>query len=56
MKENISKVIIWISNEFETYPDKDTKVVIKEAILHFDLSPFDAEFIHNFYKTLDKQP
>lgn len=55
MKENISNVIVWISNEFDSYPDKDTKTIIKEAILHFDLSPLDAEFIQNFYKTLDKQ-
>ncbi len=53
--ESIRKAVKWISCRIEEYEKEKGKTppyneLINEAILKFDLSPKDAEFLIKFYK------
>jgi hypothetical protein len=48
--EHIRKAIKWISENLKEDPEQSVKKLINEAILRFDLSPGDSEFLMNFYR------
>lgn len=48
--EGIRKAVKWISSELDEHPDKPPLMLVQEAVLRFDLSPKDAEFLTNFYR------
>lgn len=52
MSENpaVKKAIQWISAQKKMDPDKNFSQLINEAILKFDLSPKDSEFLYSFYR------
>jgi hypothetical protein len=47
--EAIKRAIKWISGELHENPSKSIQILIDGAVLHFDLSPKEAEFLINFY-------
>ncbi|HVO67399.1 MAG TPA: hypothetical protein VMT12_13065 [Syntrophales bacterium] len=47
--ESIRKAVKWISGELQDDPNKPIKKLINNAVLRFDLSPKDAEFLTEFY-------
>ena len=49
--EAIRKAVKWISSELQEDPSKSVKKLINNAVLRFDLSPKDAEFLVEFYRT-----
>ena len=53
--EDIRKAVKWISENLKEDPEQSVKKLINEAILHFDLSPGDSEFLMNFYKEGKKE-
>ena len=53
--ENIRKAIRWISNNLKENASQSLKKLINDAILRFDLSPGDSEFLINFYKENKKE-
>lgn len=48
--EAIRKAVKWISGEMEDRPGRTRKDLINEAVVRFDLSPRDAEFLTDFYR------
>jgi hypothetical protein len=49
--EAIRRAIKWISAEVSEHPDTPPSKYVNEAILKFDLSPADADFLIRFYKS-----
>jgi hypothetical protein len=47
--EALKRAIKWISGEFPENPSKSIQILIDGAVLRFDLSPKEAEFLTNFY-------
>jgi len=47
--EAIRKAVKWISSEMEE-TKKTRKELLNEAVVRFDLSPKDAEFLIEFYR------
>ena len=47
--EAIKRAIKWISGELQENPQKSIQILIDGAVLRFDLSPKEAEFLTNFY-------
>jgi len=48
--ESIRKAVKWISCELQENPGKSRQKLINDAIMRFDLSPKDAEFLTEFYR------
>ena len=48
--EAIRKAVKWISENLQDYPNKSVQKLINEAVMRFDLSPKDAEFLTDFYR------
>lgn len=48
--ENIRKAVKWISGELQDNPNKSLQKLVNDAVLRFDLSPKDAEFLTSFYR------
>jgi hypothetical protein len=48
--EAIRKAIKWISGELQKDPKKSPQQLSSDAVLRFDLSPKEAEFLSNFYR------
>jgi hypothetical protein len=48
--EALRKAVKWISAEMSEHPGKSLQGLLNEAVMRFDLSPKDAEFIMSFYK------
>ncbi len=48
--ENIRKAVKWISGELQENPNKSLQKLVNNAVLRFDLSPKDAEFLTSFYR------
>lgn len=48
--EAIRKAVKWISAKREEKPDCSLNKLIDEAVIKFDLSPLDSEFLHGFFK------
>lgn len=43
--EKIRKAVLWISEIVQEHPEKNRKKIISEAIVRFDLSPLESEFL-----------
>ena len=48
--EAIRKAVTWISATHEDKPDVSLNKLINDAVIKFDLSPLDSEFLHGFFK------
>ncbi|MDY6823323.1 MAG: hypothetical protein SWH68_05920 [Thermodesulfobacteriota bacterium] len=48
--ERIKKAVKWVSDERQAEPDKAPKTIADEAILKFDLTPNEAEFLVKFVR------
>jgi len=48
--EAIHKAVKWISGELEEDPSKPLQKLVNDAVLRFDLSPKEAEFLTKFYR------
>ncbi len=48
--EAIRKAIKWIAAELTENPDKPVQKLVNEAVMRFDLSPKDSEFLMAFYR------
>jgi hypothetical protein len=48
--ESIRKAVKWISDKLLDDPNKTVQKLINEAVMRFDLSPKDAEFLTAFYR------
>ena len=47
--EHVQKAIKWISTNLEEKDAEPIKTLTEKAILKFDLSPKDSEFLMNFF-------
>ncbi|MGA3279617.1 MAG: hypothetical protein ABSD50_01400 [Smithella sp.] len=47
--EHVQKAIKWISTNLEEKDAEPIKTLIQKAILKFDLSPKDSDFLMNFF-------
>ena len=47
--EHVQKAIKWVSTNLEENDSLSLKKLIQEAILKFDLSPKDSDFLMNFF-------
>lgn len=48
--EAIRNAVKWISDHLQEDPNAHIKKLINDAVLRFDLSPKDAEFLTGFYQ------
>ena len=48
--EAIRRAIKWISGELQEDPNKSIQILVNDAVLRFDLSPKEAEFLTEFYR------
>jgi hypothetical protein len=46
----VRRAVKWISGELQEDPNKSIQILINDAVLHFDLSPKEAEFLSEFYR------
>ena len=53
--ENVRRAVRWISDNLRENANQSLKKLINDAILRFDLSPGDSEFLINFYKENKKE-
>lgn len=44
----IKKAVAWVAEERQAKPDKNPQKIADEAVLKFDLSPTEAEFLSKF--------
>ncbi|MDR3566793.1 MAG: hypothetical protein P4L43_02080 [Syntrophobacteraceae bacterium] len=54
--EPLRKAVKWISAQIGEYPDKPVQKWVNEAVVRFDLSPRDTEFLMSFYKKGGSSP
>jgi hypothetical protein len=47
--EAIKRAVKWISGELQENSTKSIQILIEGAVLRYDLSPKEAEFLTNFY-------
>jgi hypothetical protein len=52
--EHVQKAIKWVSTNLEENGDASLKKLIQDAILKFDLSPKDSDFLMNFFANRGK--
>jgi len=43
--DKMRRVVMWISETVQTYPQKNRLDILREAEIKFDLSPRECEFI-----------
>jgi hypothetical protein len=48
--EAIRKAVKWISAQLEEKPGLPAQKLVQDAVLRFDLSPKEAEFLLQFYR------
>jgi hypothetical protein len=48
--EALKRAIKWVSNYLKEDPDTEKFSLIQDAVLRFDLSPRDEQFLYNFYR------
>jgi hypothetical protein len=48
--EAIRKAVKWISAHIEENPSVSLQKLVQEAVLRFDLSPKETEFLMEFYR------
>jgi len=53
--EALRRAVEWISVTLQQSPDQLVQPIVQEAILKFDLSPKDADFLIGFFKERDKK-
>ncbi|MFO7983633.1 MAG: hypothetical protein R6V08_09300 [Desulfuromonadales bacterium] len=53
--EDLRRAVKWISATLQENPDRPVQSVVQEAILNFDLSPKDADFLTGFFRERDKR-
>lgn len=53
--ENIRKAVKWISVKVQEDPGKKPQAFVNDAVMRFDLSPKDAEFLMEFYRQGQKE-
>ena len=53
--ENVRRAVRWISDNLRENANQSLKKLINDAILRFDLSPGESEFLINFYKENKKE-
>jgi hypothetical protein len=46
----VSRAVKWISGKLQEDPNKSIQILINDAVLHFDLSPKEAEFLSEFFR------
>lgn len=46
----IRKAVKWISAELDEHPDHSAQKLVHEAVLRFDLSPKETDFLMEFYR------
>lgn len=46
----LRNAVRWISEQTRDHPDRPLPALMDQAILRFDLSPADAEFLMRFYE------
>ena len=49
--EDIRRAIKWISEHLQENPDQLVQKLVNEAILRFNLSPKNSEFLVKFYSS-----
>ena len=49
--EDIKRAVKWISEQLQENPDQAVQKLVNKAVLHFNLSPKDAEFLIKFYSS-----
>jgi hypothetical protein len=47
----VRRAVQWISGELQENPNKSIQMLVDGAVLRFDLSPKEADFLTNFYHT-----
>jgi hypothetical protein len=52
----IRKAVKWISAHLEEKPGFSAQKLVQEAVLRFDLSPKEAEFLLEFYRKVKTEP
>jgi len=48
--EDLRRAVKWISGNLQENPDLPVQPLVHQAILKFDLSPRDADFLIEFYR------
>ena len=48
--ESLKRAIKWVSGYLKEDPDTEKFSVVQDAVLRFDLSPKDEQFLYNFYR------
>jgi hypothetical protein len=46
----VKSAVKWISGELQENPSKSIQMLVDDAVLRFDLSPKEAEFLTHFYR------
>ena len=54
--ENIRKAVKWISDKIQENPGKSPQALVNDAVVRFDLSPKDSEFLIEFYRKSQAVP
>ncbi|MFH2012723.1 MAG: hypothetical protein ABIJ37_08510 [Pseudomonadota bacterium] len=49
--EDVRRAIKWISEQLQENPDQVVQKLVNKAIMRFNLSPKDAEFLIKFYSS-----
>ncbi|RJP59999.1 MAG: hypothetical protein C4549_01305 [Deltaproteobacteria bacterium] len=49
--EDIRRAVKWISEQLQENPDQIVQKLVNEAVLRFNLSPKDSEFLIKFYSS-----
>ena len=52
----IRKAVKWISAHLEEKPGLSSQKLVQDAVLRFDLSPKEAEFLLEFYRKVKAEP
>lgn len=52
--ESLRKAVQWISEQLKTDANQNKNKILNEAILRFDISPKDSEFLYNMYRNNQK--
>lgn len=46
----IRRAIKWVSGELQENPQKSAQKLVNDAVMRFDLSPKDADFLSDFFR------
>ncbi len=51
--ESLKRALKWVSDSLNQDPARDTFSAVRDAVLRFDLSPKDEQFLYHFYRRQD---